>query len=81
MEIKTNNDTQSRYKAIGQLLYYSFVHVIPKNTKKIAVFPKPKIQEFEKVLGKLGIEYITYTKTPNKKPKFDSTLDKILKDL
>ena len=81
MEIKTNNDTQSRYKAIGQLLYYSFVHIIPKNTKKIAVFPKPKIQEFEKVLGKLGIEYITYTKTPNKKPKFDSTLDKILKDL
>ena len=81
MEIKTRNDTQSRYKAIGQLLYYSFVHVIPKNTKKVVVFPKPKILEFEKVLGKLGIKYITYTKTPNKKPKFDSTLDKILKDL
>ena len=81
MEVKTDLDTYSRYEAIGQLFYYSLTFNLPKNTKKVAVFPKPKIQEFEKVLGKLGIEYITYTKTPNKKPKFDRTLDKILKDL
>ena len=43
--------------------------------------PDFTVIEDEKVLGKLGIEYITYTKTPNKKPKFDRTFDKILKDL
>ena len=86
LEAKTDWDSYSRYEAIGQLFYYSFIENLPKNTKLVAVFPKPKKsnlprqREFKKVLGRLGIEYITYT-WHNKKPKFDSTLDKILKDL
>ena len=85
MEAKTDWDSYSRYQAIGQLFYYSSMENLPKNTKLVAVFPKPKKsytnrqKEFKKVLGKLGIKYITYT-WRNKKPKFDSTLDKILKE-
>ena len=78
MEVKTERDTYSRYTAIGQLFYYS--SDLPKNTKLVVVFPKPKIPEFKKVLTKLGIEYVTYTKG-NKQPKFDSSLDRILKAL
>ena len=78
MEVKTGLDTYSRYTAIGQLFYYS--SDLPKNTKLVAIFPKPKIPEFKKVLDELGIEYIVYTKA-KKQPKFDRTLDKILKDL
>ena len=78
MEVKTGLDTYSRYTAIGQLFYYS--SDLPKNTKLVAIFPKPKIPEFKKVLAKLGIEYVTYTKG-NKQPKFDSSLDRILKAL
>ncbi len=80
MEVKTDLDGYSRYEAIGQLFYYSLKFNLPKNTKLVAVFPKPKIPEFKKVLDKLGIEYIAYTKA-KKQPKFDNTLDKILKDL
>ena len=80
MEVKTDLDGYSRYEAIGQLFYYSLKFNLPKNTKLVAVFPKPKIPEFKKVLAKLGIEYVTYTKG-NKQPKFDSSLDRILKDL
>ena len=80
MEVKTDLDTYSRYEAIGQLFYYSLTYNLPKNTKLVAVFPKPKITEFKKVLDKLGIKYVTYTKA-KKQPKFDSSLDRILKDL
>ena len=86
MEAKTDWDSYSRYEAIGQLLYYSFIENLPKNTKLVAVFPKPKKsylnrqREFKKVLGKHGIKFITYT-WHNKKPKFDRNLGKILKDL
>ena len=86
MEAKTDWDSYSRYEAIGQLLYYSFIENLPKNTQLVAVFPKPKKsflpkqREFKKVLGKHGIKFITYT-WHNKKPKFDRNLGKILKDL
>jgi len=80
MEVKTSTDTQNRYTAIGQLLYYSLNLGKNANAKLVAMFPAPVNWEFKKVLDKLGIQYLTYG-WENNKPKFDSSLTRILRNI
>jgi len=80
MEVKTSSDTQNRYAAIGQLLYYSLNLGKNTTTKLVVVFPAPINLEFKKVLDKLGIQYLTYEWKDNK-PKFDSSLNKVLSNI
>ena len=75
VEVKASSDSQSRYTAIGQLLYHSR----NDGTTLIAVFPSFE-DRFRKVLKRLGIVGVTWFKSGHEY-KFDRELDKILKRL
>ena len=79
LEIKTDLDTESKYKAIGQLIYNSQLNNIP-NLTLIAVFPHSTDTEFKRILDKLDIKYISY-KWKNEKPVFDNKLNEFLESL
>lgn len=79
LEIKTDLDTESKYKAIGQLIYNSQLNNMP-NLTLIAVFPHSTDTEFKRILDKLDIKYISY-KWKNEKPVFDNKLNEFLESL
>lgn len=60
IEIKTDTDTESIYKAIGQLLYNAKLSNT-QNSMLVAAFPVPIDQELEKILNKLQIQCIWYS--------------------
>lgn len=75
VEVKTRNDTQSRYTAIGQLLY----HYHNNDMTLVAVFPSLE-NDFKKVLKRLGIVAVAWSKHGNEY-KFDRHLNTILEEL
>lgn len=79
LEIKTDFGTESKYKAIGQLVYNSRLSNM-LNLTLIAVFPHSTDTEFKRILNELNIKYISY-KWKNEKPVFDNKLNEILESL
>ena len=75
VEVKTGGDTQSRYTAIGQLLYHSGMG----NPKLIAVFPSID-PEFETVLKRLRILGVTWSRKGGGY-EFGKELGALLKEL
>ena len=76
LEVKTGKDVQSRYTAIGQLLYHSGSD---KRTRLVAVFPSID-NEFKNVLRRLGIAGVTWSKSDHG-CKFSEELDMLLESL
>ena len=75
VEVKTDDNTSSKYKAIGQLLYHS------KNDNSVLIAIFPSIDgKFEAVLKRLGIIGVTCHKSGSTY-EFDRKLDKVLKRL
>lgn len=79
LEIKTDISTESKYKAIGQLIYNSR-RPGAGNPALVAVFPTGIDSEFKKILRNLQIQLITY-RWKFEEPIFDSAFDSILQKL
>ncbi len=79
LEIKTDVSTESKYKAIGQLIYNSKRPGAGKPAL-IAVFPSDIDSEFKKILSDLKIKLISY-RWKNEQPMFDAIFDRLLSRL
>lgn len=79
LEIKTDLSTESKYKAIGQLIYNSVLQDT-SNPILIAVFPHPIDNNFKKVLNNLDIRFVSY-RWKNEKLIFEKNLDLVLNSL
>lgn len=78
-EIKTDVTSNSKYKAIGQLIYNSKRKGAGKPVL-VAVFPSNIDSEFKRILNDLKIKLITY-KLKDEELVFDGRINRILLDL